>query len=71
MQLATDNLSARHFIPTLLERRAEGILVFAYCPICDKVEKSGENESGEQRAKAASIAKIQAHMRSRHRIAAV
>jgi len=67
MQPTGINLSARHFIPTLIERKAEGISAFAYCPICDKVEKSNDDERGELRATDTAIAKIRMHMRLRHR----
>jgi hypothetical protein len=58
--------SLDHFIPTLLERKSDGVYAFAYCPICDKVEKSSGDEYGEHRVTAASVAKIREHIRLRH-----
>ncbi len=59
--------SALSFIPTLVEVKGDGAYVFAYCPLCDKEEKSKLDHPGQPRDGAASIARIRAHIRSQHR----
>lgn len=54
------------FIPTLLERRNDGIYAFAYCPICDQVEETHDGGKGQQYALIGSIDKIQRHMKISH-----
>jgi ATP sulfurylase len=66
---AIDTASSSHYtIPTLLERKGGAMYAFAYCPICDKVEKSDDEGRGQQHALDTSVAKIRAHLRSVHRI---
>jgi hypothetical protein len=54
-------------IPTLLQRRSDGIHAFAYCPFCDEMEQSLDAEYNQERALAASVAKIRKHMHRKHR----
>jgi hypothetical protein len=56
------------YVPTLLERRGGAIWAFAYCPICDKVEKSDDKGRSQEHALDASVAKIRTHMRLAHNI---
>lgn len=58
----------RREIPTLLERKGSTIYAFAYCPICDKAEKSSDGGRGQAHALNASVARIRAHMRLEHRV---
>jgi hypothetical protein len=60
--------SDRFTIPTLLERNNVVLLAYAYCPVCDKVERSDDQGRGHQHALNASVAKIRAHLRSAHHI---
>ena len=53
-------------IPTLVDHAREGKFVFAFCPICDRVEEAAENGRGREHAAANSIAKIQLHIRKSH-----
>jgi hypothetical protein len=58
--------SGQTFIPTLLEQKPDGIYVNAFCPLCDKAEKSKVQHPGQTRDEAASVARIRAHIRERH-----
>jgi hypothetical protein len=72
MMQPTDALQpAGHFIPTLVERTGKGLLVSAFCPVCDKMEQSIEQENAGGHATVASIIRIRAHMKARHQMAAV
>jgi ATP sulfurylase len=66
---AANTASSKHYtIPTLLERKGAVIFALAYCPVCDKVEKSNGEGHGQQYALDTSVAKIRAHLRMAHRI---
>ena len=54
------------FIPTLLEQKPDGIYINAFCPLCDKAEKSKVERPGQARDDAPSVARIRAHVRERH-----
>lgn len=60
--------SSSYPIPTLLEREGVAIVAFAYCPICNRVEKSDDEGCGQRQALESAIAKIQAHLRVAHRL---
>jgi hypothetical protein len=51
-----------------LERKGGTIYAFAYCPVCDKAEKSSDHGRGPERALDSAVAKIRAHLRLEHRI---
>jgi hypothetical protein len=53
-------------IPTLVETSKEGLYLVAYCPVCDKSEKSKVEFPGQPREAAASVLKIRAHWNQRH-----
>lgn len=59
--------SAQSFIPTLLDIKHDGVYVIAFCPLCDSEEKSRIEYPGQPRHGAASVARIRAHLRLRHR----
>jgi hypothetical protein len=66
---AANTASSKHStIPTLLERKGTVIFAFAYCPICDRVEKSNGEGHGQQFALDTAVAKIRAHLRMAHHI---
>ncbi|HEU5396651.1 MAG TPA: hypothetical protein VFV81_05750 [Verrucomicrobiae bacterium] len=54
------------FIPTLLEKRNDGVYALAYCPICDQVVETHDGGKGQQYALIGSIDKIQRHMKLNH-----
>ena len=58
--------SSRYKIPTLLERKGGVLSAFAYCPICDKVEKSSGEGGGQPNALDSAVAKIYQHLRLNH-----
>jgi len=53
-------------IPTLLETGKDGLQVVAYCPVCDKSERSKVDYPGQPRSSVASVARIRAHWEKRH-----
>ena len=53
-------------IPTLAEARKDGLYLVAYCPFCDKSEKAKVAYPGQPRESVACVAKIRAHVQSRH-----
>ena len=55
-------------IPTLQEKRQDGINGIAYCPICDKAEESHDHGNREEQAVTISIGKVRIHMRLAHRV---
>jgi ATP sulfurylase len=55
-----------NFIPTLIERKPGGIQAFAFCPVCDRVEHSHDQENQQERALTEATDKIRRHMRSSH-----
>jgi hypothetical protein len=57
------NSFGRYTISTLCEKQPDGIHGIAYCPICDKAEKSHDPGKGEKHAIAISIGKVRIHMR--------
>ena len=63
-------LFSGHTIPTLLDRRRDGIYGIAFCPICDQSVETCEQGNGQKHAMTISIAKVHKHMRTRHRIKA-
>ncbi len=54
-------------IPTLAEVNQDGLYLIAYCPFCDKSEKARVAYPGQPRESVACVAKIRAHVQSRHR----
>lgn len=54
-------------IPTLVEVGKDGLYVVAYCPVCDKSERSKVAYAGQPRASVDSIARIRAHWQKKHR----
>lgn len=58
--------SVQSFIPTLLEQKPDGIYINAFCPLCDKAEKSKVERPDLARDDAVSVARIRAHIRERH-----
>jgi hypothetical protein len=57
----------RHEITTLVDHEREGRFVVAFCPICDHAEESEDGGGGREHAQYASVAKIEVHIRKRHR----
>ena len=62
-----EDSSAHSFIPTLLEMKSDGLHVSAFCPLCDKEEKSKVEVPGQPREESASVSRIRAHLRQQHR----
>jgi hypothetical protein len=69
MSTADTTWARRVAIPTLVERKVGGFLAIAYCPVCDRAEKSNDEGRGQEHALDASVAKIRAHLRLAHHIA--
>jgi hypothetical protein len=57
----------RHRISTLVDHEREGRFIVAFCPICDHAEESEDDGGGREHAQFASVAKIEVHIRERHR----
>lgn len=65
---STDQVSSvQPVIPTLVEVTKDGLYLVAYCPVCDKSEKAKVEYPGQSRHSVASVAKIRAHLQTRHR----
>jgi len=54
-------------IATLVNRQRDGLLVFAFCPICDHAEEARDQGGGQEQTQSDSIAKIKLHIRKIHR----
>ena len=55
-------------VSTLVDQQRDGKFVVAFCPICDWTEQVATvDERSREQVKTASIAKIQVHIRKRHR----
>lgn len=63
--------SRGYTIPTLLDKKRDGIYGIAYCPICDRAEESHDQGNGGGFAVARSVDKVRKHMRTKHRFKAV
>jgi hypothetical protein len=57
----------RYKITTLVTHNRNGRSVIAFCPICDHVEEARDDGVGREQTQTVSVAKIQAHIRRRHR----
>ena len=64
--MADINSFGRYTISTLCDKQRDGIHGIAYCPICDKAEKSHDLGKGEKHAITISIGKVRIHMRLMH-----
>jgi len=62
------NSFGRYTISTLCEKQRDEIHGIAYCPICDKAEKSHDSGKGEEHAITISIGKVRLHLRLIHRV---
>ena len=64
----TDELApvSRNNIPTLADKKREGLVIIAYCPICDRTEEAPDDGRGREHVAAAAIAKIKIHIRRDH-----
>ena len=68
INMADINSFGRYTISTLCDKQRDGIHGIAYCPICDKAEKSHDLGKGEKHAITISIGKVRIHMRLIHRV---
>ena len=66
--MADINSFGGYTIPTLQEKRCDGINGIAYCPICDKAEESHDDGNHQEQAVTISIGKVRIHMRLVHRV---
>jgi hypothetical protein len=65
----TDDASCGgYMIPTLLDKRSDGIYIIAFCPICDKAEESPDCGNEQNQAATDSIRKVRRHMLLKHRV---
>ncbi len=55
-----------HNIPTLANRKPDGLVIIAFCPICDRTAEAPDDGGSREHVAAAAIAKIQIHIRQAH-----
>ena len=67
LKVKWEDPSAHSFIPTLLDTKPDGLYVSAFCPLCDKEEKSKVEVPGQPREGSTAVARIRAHLRQQHR----
>ena len=57
---------SRDNIPTLLDKRNDGLVVIAFCPLCDQTEQAPDDGQGREHVAAAAIAKVKRHLSKAH-----
>jgi hypothetical protein len=57
---------SRDNIPTLLDKRNDGLVIIAFCPLCDQTEQAPDDGQGRDHVAAAAIAKVKRHISKAH-----